>query len=87
MPKLDLNAILAPEQQCFVTSDGFKEAMAALCKKSDVVTSLNATHQVADTHLFLNCKNTESNSVVAWSRDTDVFVMLLDHSHSPCKNI
>ena len=77
-----------PDDKCVITSGGFEDATEVRCNRPDVdVNALKAIHEEADTHLLLHCKHTSSQFVVVWSRDTDVFLMLVAHNHIINKNV
>ena len=44
------------------------------------VCAIGSTHEEADTRLVLHCSHTDWSSVVVWCRDTDVLLMLMEHS-------
>lgn len=50
------------------------------------VEGLQSTHE-ADTRLILHCAHTQSCTVVVWSQDTDVLILLIAHFCSINKEI
>ena len=73
---------IAPEDKIILTSGGLPSIDDVSCNKSDIsVDELQSTHEEADTRMLLHCTHTMSESLGVWSRDTDVFLLLLAHSN------
>ena len=88
--KADLSKLLstvlieqAPNEKCVVTAGGFQEATSVGCNRANINTEMIcSTHEEADTRMILHCMHTDSQTIVIWSRDTDVLLMLMAHSSS-----
>jgi uncharacterized protein YdcH (DUF465 family) len=73
--------ISAPEDKIVITGGGLTEADAVLCNNQMIdLEQIKSTQEEADTRMVLHCGHTDSQSVVVWSRDTDVLLLLVAHS-------
>jgi hypothetical protein len=70
----------APADKEILVAGGFKdELMVKSSKDTTDVTPFKSTHEEADTRLVLHAINSQFNTVVVVSRDTDVLLLLVYH--------
>lgn len=70
----------APDDKEIVAAGGFREELEVRSSKTTTdLTQLKATHEEADTRLVLHVVQSQFNTVVVSSRDTDVLMLLVSN--------
>ena len=70
----------APPDKTVIPSEGFDNETTVASNQTKIdLTNLEACHEEADTWIIIHGMNTDSDTVVVQSRDTDVLIFLIAH--------
>lgn len=71
----------APADKSIITTGGLKKCDDVLSNLADIdIDDLKSTHEAADRRIILHCMDAHYDTVVVWSCDTDVLLLLMFHT-------